>query len=256
MESSEPNPVQEESLASIRRTNTHLIAVLFSFIVSLSLIIGGFIIYLVFNHNSPSAITNLAVDEFCSVAESRRSCISSLSSSDIKPILFTDPIHVYTFSLETAVERLSRVGSILSNNCSTSLRAATVRIDKALAVVRVDPENKTRVFEERGGMVELIVEAMEELRSCSTESTAGTRVHGIELLLRYSRDYLLKYDLVNRRFLFQVMIVRGEIPRNPILEVLDDSCVFWLQYFVMVFLFVLILLRCNFCYIGGCRRRE
>lgn len=103
-------------------------------------------------------------------------------------------------------------------------------------------------------MVELIVEAMEELRSCS-ESTAGTRVHGIELLLRHSRDYLLKCDLVNRRFLFQVMIVRVEIPRNPILGLFADSCVFWLQYFVMVFLFVLILLRCNFCYIGGCCRR-
>ncbi|KAI3454650.1 hypothetical protein Pfo_011313 [Paulownia fortunei] len=216
---------EDVTLSTFRKRNKILILIFISFIISLTLIIGALITYLVREDGSlsdQSVPLNPAV--FYSDDCNTPSCLK-IFNTIISTKSITDPNKIFTLSLQTAAKDLENlVSSILSTSgsisdgnktviafktCSGSLSVALSQIGDVLAIMRGNPFVETQSDEQRGEMMNRIMAADENLKSClddlgKVESTAVSEVREkvlqVKVYVSSSGDFLFGYDEVWDKF--------------------------------------------------------
>lgn len=227
---------EDETLAAFRKKYKKQILIFKVFFISLTLIIGALIIYLVQDNTS----------------ESDQSIPLNPVVQTSNPIIGTKS-QIFTVSLRTAAEELDDVTSLILSisdtntefalkNCWKSLRHGSGQIRYALEAMGVNPFSETLSNEEKVEMLYRIFVAEENINSClddleKVESTAAievrTKVLQAKVYLSGRGDFLMDYyDDVWHKFWSTITAAWGMVFAN-----LFIVCLFGLQFLFMFYLF-------------------
>ncbi|KAL2492931.1 putative pectinesterase/pectinesterase inhibitor 26 [Abeliophyllum distichum] len=225
--------LEKENFSSIQRRNKRLIISFFSLIILLALIIGAIITSLIHKHNIKlqSIHPNLAIQQFCSAIPTESTCITSLSST-ITPTSEADPNQIFVNILEISIAEVFNITSMMlairSNhtrtesafqNCSTLLRDSLSQLHGTLGIMHHNPDLLTQTYGQRRDMMVWITTVIEDLRSClddlgKVKSTVvdevSGEIHGLEVYMSYSRDFLHNCDSVLENFGFALQMKNSE----------------------------------------------
>lgn len=253
---------EDEHLSSFRKRNNRLIIILLCLIVLVGLIMGAIIISLSHDQYIDTSIqihSNLAVNSFCSYSHLPFYCSNQINYK-IKPKAKTDPNQLFSLSLDIAIEELTSTTPRIDNqtesafkNCSSLVQDSLSQLTQALGMFRVNPDVRKHTDEQRSDMMNWIVTAEQDLRSCyddlaKIESPAVTEIRAeldqariyvsnISLFLLNYRSVFFEFNLAPARrnsFDFRIAIA---LIRRWNMENAFNLGIIVLQYLFLIGLF-------------------
>ncbi|PIN14421.1 hypothetical protein CDL12_12956 [Handroanthus impetiginosus] len=209
------------TLLAFRKRNKIIILFFFLLIISITLILGTLISYLI--HNDTLQVSqpqiNPAVEAFCYVSYNTSSCIRTTNYIINTKSVSDDPNQIFTLSLQTAAKELQNVISFLLTfgsvepdviafeNCSRSLHDAMGEIRDILGLMRVNPFVEEQSDEQRVEMMNEVSGAGENIGSCLDylDKVNGSTATIAKLLqakeyVNISEDFLIEYAEVLQMF--------------------------------------------------------